>query len=104
MGQPTYRALRARGCYLNRGIRAGISGPRHPAGNGAGFSLHLSNNNGQPHQGGLCFGDSGGPILKGSTVYAVNSFVVNQQLDPQPITSVGSWIETGGLWAAPFSF
>ena len=37
----------------------------------------MSSNNGQPHQGGTCFGDSGGPILLGSTVYAVNSFVIN---------------------------
>jgi hypothetical protein len=42
-----------------------------------GFNLHLSSDNGQAHQGGLCFGDSGGPVLLGSTVYAVNSFVVN---------------------------
>ena len=42
-----------------------------------GFNLHLSSNNGQPHQGGLCFGDSGGPVLLGSTIYAVNSFVLN---------------------------
>jgi hypothetical protein len=42
-----------------------------------GFNLKLSSNNGEPHQGGLCFGDSGGPVLLGSTVYAVNSFVIN---------------------------
>lgn len=42
-----------------------------------GYSLQLSSNNGQAHQGGLCFGDSGGPVLLGSTVYAVNSFVIN---------------------------
>jgi hypothetical protein len=47
------------------------------SGYSGGFNLHLSSNNGQPHQGGLCFGDSGGPVLLGSTVYAVNSFVVN---------------------------
>jgi hypothetical protein len=32
---------------------------------------------GQPHQGGLCFGDSGGPVLYGTTILAVNSFVIN---------------------------
>jgi trypsin len=42
-----------------------------------GFNLHLSSDNGQTHQGGLCFGDSGGPVLLGSTVYAVNSFAIN---------------------------
>jgi len=42
-----------------------------------GFNLQLSSNNGGPHQGGLCFGDSGGPVLYGSTVVAVNSFVIN---------------------------
>jgi Trypsin len=42
-----------------------------------GFNLHLSSNPGQPHQGGLCFGDSGGPVLYGTTILAVNSFVIN---------------------------
>ncbi len=42
-----------------------------------GFNLQLSSNNGQPHQGGLCFGDSGGPVLDGTTILAVNSFVIN---------------------------
>jgi hypothetical protein len=42
-----------------------------------GFNLQLSSNNGVPHQGGLCFGDSGGPVLYGNTVVAVNSFVIN---------------------------
>jgi hypothetical protein len=42
-----------------------------------GFNLQLSSNNGQPHQGGLCFGDSGGPVLYGTTILAVNSFVLN---------------------------
>ncbi len=47
------------------------------SGYSAGFNLQLSSNNGKPHQGGLCFGDSGGPVLYGSTVLAVNSFVLN---------------------------
>lgn len=42
-----------------------------------GFNLHLSSNNGRPHRGGLCFGDSGGPVLDGNIVYGVNSFVIN---------------------------
>jgi hypothetical protein len=42
-----------------------------------GFNLQLSSNPGQPHQGGLCFGDSGGPVLYGTTILAVNSFVIN---------------------------
>ncbi|CAN5229854.1 hypothetical protein BH18ACT12_BH18ACT12_19020 [soil metagenome] len=47
------------------------------SGYSGGFNLHLSSNNGKPHQGGLCFGDAGGPVLYGSTVVAVNSFVIN---------------------------
>ena len=47
------------------------------SGYSAGFNLQLSSNNGKPHQGGLCFGDSGGPVLYGSTILAVNSFVIN---------------------------
>jgi Trypsin len=43
-----------------------------------GFNLHVSSNPGQPHQGGLCFGDSGGPVLYGTTILAVNSFVINE--------------------------
>ena len=42
-----------------------------------GFNLQLSSNQGQPHEGGLCFGDSGGPVLYGTTILAVNSFVLN---------------------------
>jgi hypothetical protein len=47
------------------------------SGYSAGFNLQLSSNRGQPHQGGLCFGDSGGPVLYGTTILAVNSFVIN---------------------------
>jgi hypothetical protein len=47
------------------------------SGYSAGFNLQLSSNPGQPHQGGLCFGDSGGPVLYGTTILAVNSFVIN---------------------------
>ena len=47
------------------------------SGYSAGFNLQLSSNNGKPHRGGLCFGDSGGPVLYGTTVLAVNSFVLN---------------------------
>jgi hypothetical protein len=47
------------------------------SGYSGGFNLHLSSNNGVPHRGGLCFGDSGGPVLLGDTVLAVNSFVLN---------------------------
>jgi Trypsin len=47
------------------------------SGYSAGFNLQLSSNAGKPHRGGLCFGDSGGPVLYGTTVLAVNSFVIN---------------------------
>lgn len=41
-------------------------------------SIVFSNNNGQPHQGGTCSGDSGGPFLLNNTnlVVAVNSYGV----------------------------
>jgi hypothetical protein len=43
-----------------------------------GFNLQLTSNPGVPHRGGLCFGDSGGPVLyDGNTIVAVNSFVIN---------------------------
>jgi Trypsin len=48
------------------------------SGYSAGFNLQLSSNPGKPHQGGLCFGDSGGPVLYGMTILAVNSFVINE--------------------------
>ena len=47
------------------------------SGYSAGFNLQLSSNAGKPHRGGLCFGDSGGPVLYGTTILAVNSFVIN---------------------------
>ena len=42
-------------------------------------SVVLSNNNGAAHQGGTCFGDSGGPVFEGDTfkVVAVTSFGMN---------------------------
>jgi hypothetical protein len=48
------------------------------SGYSAGFNLQLSSNQGKPHRGGLCFGDSGGPVLYGTTILAVNSFVINE--------------------------
>jgi hypothetical protein len=48
--------------------------------NTAGFNIQLSTNPGAG-RGGICFGDSGGPILYDSTnvILGVNSFVVNGQ-------------------------
>ncbi len=45
-----------------------------------GTSAVFSNDNGQPHQGGTCFGDSGGPIFIQDTreIVAVTSFGLNQ--------------------------
>jgi hypothetical protein len=44
-----------------------------------GFNLHTTSNPGQPHSGGTCFGDSGGPVFYGTsnTIVAVTSFGLN---------------------------
>ena len=46
-------------------------------GAGKGVAAQFSNDNGAAHQGGTCFGDSGGPVIPAGTriVAAVNSFV-----------------------------
>jgi len=48
-------------------------------GAGKGTSAKFSSNNGAVHQGGTCFGDSGGPVFVAGTnvVTAVNSFVMS---------------------------
>jgi hypothetical protein len=60
-----------------RRIKATVKLISLQSGYSAGFNLQLSSNKGKPHQGGLCFGDSGGPVLYGTTILAVNSFVIN---------------------------
>jgi hypothetical protein len=48
-------------------------------GSGKGIAAKFSNDNGVAHQGGTCFGDSGGPILRQGTnvVTSVNSFGIS---------------------------
>lgn len=48
-------------------------------GSGKGVAAKFSSNNGQPHEGGTCFGDSGGPVFVAGTnvITAVNSFVMS---------------------------
>lgn len=49
-------------------------------GAGKGVAAQFSSDNGAAHQGGTCFGDSGGPVLLNGSriVTAVNSFVISQ--------------------------
>jgi hypothetical protein len=46
---------------------------------GPGIAVVLSNNKGQPHTGGTCFGDSGGPVFEEGTtrIVAVTSFGIS---------------------------
>ena len=52
----------------------------HALGVPPGYFALFTSNSGKPHQGGLCFGDSGGPVLVEGTnvIVAVSSFVLNQ--------------------------
>jgi hypothetical protein len=45
-----------------------------------GFFALFTSNSGRTHQGGICFGDSGGPVLVGGTnvIVGVSSFILNQ--------------------------
>ena len=56
---------------------------RTPARRRSGFVVRFSSNNGAAHQGGICFGDSGGPVFDGSTnlFVAVTSFVANDNCE-----------------------
>jgi hypothetical protein len=49
-------------------------------GAGKGVAAQFSNDNGTAHQGGTCFGDSGGPVILNGTriVTAVNSFGISE--------------------------
>ena len=48
-----------------------------------GIVVRFSSNNGASHQGGICFGDSGGPVFDGSTnlFVGVTSFVANDNCE-----------------------
>ena len=56
-----------------------LIGVKGTAGIPQGTSVMFTNNPGQPHQGGTCFGDSGGPIFHGDSnvIAAVTSFGLN---------------------------
>ena len=56
-----------------------ITNVHSPGLNGLFNTVQVSANPGKTHSGGLCFGDSGGPILYKGEIVAVNSFVLNLQ-------------------------